>query len=91
MTGIFDILDVLVQRARAGLERGRLPRGASLCQLLGRNVQLDRVLDSVDGDDISILDERDRSSDLRLWYHVSDAESVAPADEYCGMMSKEDL
>lgn len=41
--------------------------------------QLDGVLNSVDGDDITVLNEGDRSADLSLGDNMANAESVAPA------------
>lgn len=36
------------------------------------------VLDSIHGDDVSIMDQGDGPSDLSFRYYVSDTESVAP-------------
>lgn len=41
-------------------------------------MQLDRVLDGVDGDHIAISNECDGASDLRFRNDVADAEPVGP-------------
>ncbi len=74
--GVLDELDVLVQRALRDLERGRLPRCAAFLELLWRHMQLDRVLDGIDRDDIAVVDKRDRAADLGLRHDVADAEPV---------------
>jgi hypothetical protein len=69
-------LGVLVERSRADLER----RGDPVCppagQLLVRNVHLERVVDGVDRDDVAVLDERYRTTDLGFGDDVADNEAV---------------
>ena len=76
--GILHDLGVLEQRSLADLERRRLPRCATLLELLFRDLEFDGVLHGVHRDDIAVPYERNGPTDLRFGYNVSDAESMAP-------------
>lgn len=74
MTSVRDRLRVPEQRSLLDLERRRDPDRPPPRHLLVRNVDVQRVGDGVDGDHISVLNERDRSSDLSLGDDVTDLE-----------------
>lgn len=76
-TGVFNDLRVLVQRPLAHFQRRGLPLFPSPLPLFFRDIcYINGVLDGVDSDDVTVLDERDRATDLGLWYDVPDNESV---------------
>ena len=76
VTGVFDDFGVLVQRTLRHLERRSLPRRPPLVELLRADVQLNRVLHSVDRDDIAVPDQGNRPANLGLGNNVADAEAV---------------
>ena len=75
---IFHDLRVLEQRSLSDLQRRRLPRSATLLELLRRDVELNGVLHGVDRDDISVPHECNGTAHLRFGYNVPDAETMAP-------------
>jgi hypothetical protein len=76
MASIRHKFRVLEEGALGHLERRRRPHLLACGHLLVRNANLDGVLDGVDGDDVSILDEGDRAADLSFRYDMTDAEAV---------------
>lgn len=76
MTSISDRFYVLVKSTLARLERRRDPRFPAFLQFLGRYTELDGILDRIHGDDIAVLDQCDRPTDLGFWDDVPDTESV---------------
>jgi len=72
MTSIGDRLRVLVESSLRHLEGRRDPLRSSPRQLLVRNVHVERVLDGVDGDDVSVSNESDGTSNLGLRNDVTD-------------------
>ena len=57
--------------ALGSFERRRRPRGTATLELLRGHLQLDRVFDGVDGDDIPVAHERDRPADECLGHDVA--------------------
>lgn len=77
MTRIRHDLCVLVQRSGRDLERRGDPLGPSARKLLVRNGHVERVLLGVDRDHISVTDESDGATNLRLGDDVADLDGRA--------------
>lgn len=80
MARIRHELRILIQSALVNLKRGRLPGLPSPLKFLRGDVHVQRVLHRVDVDDIPVLDERDRTSDLGLRDDVANYETVGAGD-----------
>ena len=76
---VLDELDILIERALVDLEGRGLPLCLTTFELFRGDLQLDRVLYRVDGDDVPVTNERDGSTNLCLRHDVSDAEPVGSA------------
>lgn len=78
MAGVLDGLDILEQGSLSGFERVRLPCLTSLFQLFWWNSELDRILHSIDRDDVAILDQCDWATNLSFRDNMANAEAMAP-------------
>ena len=76
VTGVLHGLDVLVKRALLRLERRGRPGLSAPLEFLRRDSQLDRVVHGIDGNDISIVDQRDGPADLGLRHNVANDEPM---------------
>src|SRR5690606_7392960 len=79
--GRADLLGILAQHP--GLVRigRRLPGLAPPHQLRLGHLQVERALLRIDGDDVAVLHQRDRSARRRLRPHMADAEAAGAARE----------
>jgi hypothetical protein len=75
-TSIRDITGILEKCSLFRSKRWCNPVGPSCSKLFFRDIDVQGVGLSIDGDDISILNERDRTPDLSFRYDVSDDETV---------------
>ena len=76
MTGVRNDLDILIQSTLTNFERGCNPSRTSFVQFFRRNAQLDHVFNSVNSNDVAILDQRDRTTSLGLGDDMPNTKSV---------------
>lgn len=76
MARIRHELRILIQSPLINLKRRRLPGLPPPLEFLRGNVHIQRVLHRVDADNVPVLDERDRTSDLGLRDDVANHETV---------------
>lgn len=79
VTGIGHRLDVPHEGALGNFERRRRPRVPATLHLFCRDVQLNRVRDCVDRDNIPVFDQRNRATLLCFGYDVPNTETVRSA------------
>lgn len=82
MTSVRNDLGIFVQSTLINFERGCNPTRSSSLQFLRRNTQLDHVFDSVNSNDIAILDERDGTTYLGLGDNMTDTKSVRSIGDF---------
>jgi len=75
-TGVRDHSGVFEECSLLRSKRWRNPVGPSCCKLFLGNVDVQGVGLGIDGDDVPILHEGDRTSNLSFRYDVSNDESV---------------
>src|SRR5262249_22947921 len=76
-----DLLGVFPEIAGGEIGLARLPRLLALGKLGIGKLHVDRTVHSIDGDDVPVLEQRDRSAERRLRTKVTDAEAAACARE----------
>src|SRR3569832_2694080 len=81
VTRIADLLGVFPQRARTEMGFARLPGGLALGELFGADIAVDRALIRVDGDDVTVAQQADRTADRRFRPDMADAEAARGAGE----------
>ena len=76
MTGICYHLDVFIQCPLGHLERWRLPRFPASLELLFCYLHVYSVRHGIDTDNVSVLNESDRTANLSLRNDVADNETM---------------
>lgn len=76
MACVIHCLCVLIQSALSDLQWWCFPRCSPFLEFLGGDFQLNAVFDGVNRDDITVLDERNRSADLCFWNNMTNTKTV---------------
>ena len=76
MARILHYLDIFVKSSLANLQRWSDPLFPSPLQLLGRDIHVNCVGNSVDGDNIAVPNQRDRPTNLSFWDDMSDDKAM---------------